>query len=207
VVFHNGIPDDWLDRAAAGVSDWSSRPMEMVTVSNVSPYKRQELVIRAMPDLVARPELAELRYRILGGVEPEYEAHLRRVIRELGLEDHVVVEGRVSDERVQEAFATARCFVLMSVCESFGIPSIEAMSWGTPVVTAACCAMPEVCGDAADLCPMDDLNELKTRLARTLTDGAHAERLRQAGLEQIKRYRWSGTVGRMADELERMIDS
>lgn len=203
-VFYNGIPDEWFERAAAGVPDWSSRPMEMVTVSNVFPYKRQDLVIRAMPELVKRDGLAELKYRILGAVQPDYEAELKRLARELGVEDRVVIEGRVSDDRVKEAFSTSRCFVLMSVCESFGIPAIEAMSYGAPVVTADCCAMPEVCGDAADLCPMDDLRELTERLARTLTDESRAEELRKAGVEQMQRYRWSDTVGQMVDELERM---
>jgi glycosyltransferase involved in cell wall biosynthesis len=206
-VFYNGVPDDWIARAgagAAGAPAWGDRPVEVVSVSNVQPYKRQELVIRALPELVRRPGLEALTYRVAGHCAPGYQSELLRLADRLGVGGRVVLEGRVPDERVRQLYARARAFVLMSVCESFGIPAIEAMSFGTPVVTSDCCAMPEVCGPAADLSPPDDLPALTERLARVLTDPAHAEELRRRGFERVGRFRWADTAEAMARALEQI---
>ena len=203
-VFYNGLPQEMLDRASRPLPDWSSRPMEILSISNVGVYKRQELVIRALPMLVRKPGLENLLYRIAGHCEPDYAAHLRGVIANLGMEKHVLLEGRVSDARVQALFTQARAFVLMSVCESFGIPAIEAMSYGAPVVTADCCAMPEICGNAAILSPVDDLEALVNNLARILTSSEQAETLRRQGATQARRFSWDETARQMALSFEQL---
>jgi glycosyltransferase involved in cell wall biosynthesis len=93
---------------------------------------------------------------------------------------------------------------LMSVCESFGIPPIEAMSYGTPVIIADCCALPEVCGQAALKCPADDLNRLVWNLKNVLLDSDSAHRLQSAGFERVQQFSWEATARKMADELERI---
>jgi glycosyltransferase involved in cell wall biosynthesis len=201
-VFYNGLPQEMIERAGRALPDWAGRPMEIVSVSNVNEYKRQELVIRALPELIKRPRLDDLVYRIAGHCEEDYARHLRGVVESLELEKHVVFEGRVTDERVRELLTRARAFVLMSVCESFGIPAIEAMSFGAPVVTADCCAMPEVCGRAAVLSPVEDVGALVENLVRVLTSAEEAETLRRAGAEQARRFSWSETAGRVVACLE-----
>jgi glycosyltransferase involved in cell wall biosynthesis len=198
-VFYNGLPASWIERAAGPLPDWNNRPMELVSISNVGPYKRQSLVIEALPELVRRPGLEDLIYRIAGHCPADYRQHLLSLARRLGVERHVIIEGRVPDERMQELLKRARCFVLMSVCESFGIPAIEAMSFGVPAVVSNCCAMPEVCGTAAELCPVDDAPALVQRLAHVLTDPGHAECLRRAGAQQAQKFQWEQTARRMAE--------
>lgn len=205
-VFYNGLPDSWLQRARGVLPDWQSRPMELVTVSNVGPYKRQYLVVQALPRLVRRPGLESITYRIVGDCAPEQREKLLELARGLRVERHVVLEGRVSDEKVREFLSRARCFVLMSVCESFGIPAVEAMTFGTPVVTSNCCAMPEVCGAAAQLCPVDDVEALADRIAAVMTTPALAEEMRRNGAEQAQRFGWQPTAARMAAALEEMHD-
>ncbi len=121
------------------------------------------------------------------------------------MQDHVIFDGRVSDDRVTELLSTSRAFVLMSVCESFGIPAIEAMSLGTPVVTSDCCAMPEICADAADLSPVDNVDALAQNLARALTDPHHANQLRQRGAERVQHFAWSNTANKMAHILDEIV--
>jgi glycosyltransferase involved in cell wall biosynthesis len=201
-VFHNGLPDNWLTRASEPLSEWVSRPLELLSVSNVERYKRQDLVVRALPDLIARPGLESLVYRIAGRCDPAYATELRELAAGLGVGERVVLEGRVSDARAAELYSRAKCFVLMSVCESFGIPAIEAMSFGVPAVVSDCCAMPEVCGSAAALAPVDDVRALSATIARVLTDSSYAERLRADGARQVQKYSWRKTAERIADRLE-----
>lgn len=205
-VLYNGVPREWIERAQRELPDWNSRPNEILTVSNVNLYKRQSLVIRAMPQLLKLSGLQDLIYRIVGEPEsPRVHGMLIDLARRCGVSNHVIFEGRVSDDRVKECFARAKCYVLMSVCESFGIPAIEAMSFGTPVVTADCCAMPEVCGDAALLAAVDDVNELVKQISRVLLNPQCAQDLRQRGSKRVEQYNWINTAQAMVRLLERSM--
>jgi glycosyltransferase involved in cell wall biosynthesis len=207
-VFYNGLPDSWLARAAAELPSWRDRPMELLSVSSVGLYKRQELVIRALPQLIRMPGCADLTYRIVGHLNSaDYRRTLTKMAQDLGVADRVFIEGRLPDDRVEQLYCQARCFVLMSICESFGLPAIEAMSFGTPVVTSNCCAMPEVCGSGAILSPVDDLPALVKNLHRVLTDEPFAEDLRHAGARNCQRFKWTHTAATMADELQSTLSS
>lgn len=201
-ILYNGVPTDWIDRARNGLPPWDGRPMELITVSNVAPYKRQDLVIRALALLVRRPGLEQLKYRIVGDCPDSYRAELLRLARQLGVEDRVIIHGRTPASELPGLFAGARCFVLMSLCESFGIPAIEAMSFGTPVITSDCCAMPEVCGAAAELSPVNDAPALAERIERVLKDTERAHELRRRGVERIAQFNWPNTASRMAELLD-----
>jgi glycosyltransferase involved in cell wall biosynthesis len=205
-VFDNGLPEEWIERARRPLPDYAGRPMEIISVSSISPYKRQELVVRAMPELVKRPGMGELVYRIVGHhYSDAYIEGLKKMAADLGVGKQVVFEGRLPDQRMQELLQRARAFVLMSVCESFGIPAIEAMSLGTPVVTSDCCAMPEVCGKGAILSPVDDVRALAENIYRVLSDSETAEQLRRAGAENCLRFSWAKTAEQMASEFERIV--
>lgn len=205
VVYFNGVPDGWLERARGPLPAWDQRPLELMTVSTVTPYKRQSLVIEALAELRKTPGLEATRYRILGDCPEGYRAELLRQAARLGVGDAVSIEGRVSNATVEQALASARVLPLMSVCESFGIPTIEAMTYGTPVVVADCCALPEVCGDAALACPMDNVPALTGLLRRVLTEPGLAETLRTAGVRRVQRFNWSVIGGQMADGLDQIL--
>lgn len=202
IVFYNGVPDSWIERAAGPLPPLEARPMEIATVSNVSVYKRQSLVIEALAELRQRPGLETLEYRIIGAVTDDYRAELRRLAESLGVGGAVHIEGRVSDARVQEVLSRARAMPLMSVCESFGIPPVEAMTFGAPVVIADCCALPEVCQDAGLRVRMDDRDHLIQQLHQVLTDPPVADRLRAAGVARVHDFRWALIGQRMADCLD-----
>lgn len=202
-VLYNGVADEWIARAHGELVPLDQRPLEIVTVSNVNFYKRQELVIRAMPQLIRKPGLEQLVYRIVGAVDSvELQKQLQALAASLGVGERVIFEGRVSAQRVSEVFTSARAYVLMSVCESFGIPAIEAMSFGTPVVTADCCAMPEVCGTAAELAKPDDVNATVEAISRVLLDADHAAELRRRGVERVGHFTWKTAAEKMITLLE-----
>ncbi len=205
-VFYNGVPESWLARASTSMPPWTTRPLEIATVSNVFHYKQQSLVIRALPRLHAISGLEGLNYHAVGQCTPAYKRELEQLAKSLGVERHVFIEGRVPDERVEEVLTRARAMVLMSLCESFGIPMLEAMTFGTPVVAADCCALPEVAGDAAELVKMDDLEQLVDAIAGVLTNPSRAEDLRQKGALQVQKFSWASTAARMADCFDELIN-
>ena len=205
-VFYNAVPDEWATRDAAAMPALTARPLEVLTVSDVTPHKRQHLVARAVCALRREKGLESLTYRIVGRVFDEsYAESLRQIARDAGASDAVKVEGRLSGEAVEAAFKNARCFAFMSVCESFGIPPLEALSFGAPVVSSRCCAMPEVLGEAAAFVEPDDEAGLIAALRRVLTDAAYAEELRRRGFERCLRFRWGETCAKMVTSLEEMV--
>jgi glycosyltransferase involved in cell wall biosynthesis len=201
-VFYNGVPPEWVRRVEGGVDPLAGRPLEIVTLSNVEPYKRQDLVIRALALLRKRAGLEELVYHIVGLCPERERARLLALAQQLGVSDYVIIHGRVSDAEMARRLRSARCCVQMSVCESFGIPAIEAMSFGTPVVTSNCCAMPETCADAAVLSSVDDVEALADNVARVLTDVSLAQGLQDRGARRVGFFRWDQTAARMADALD-----
>ena len=205
-VYYNAVPDAWASRDPAGLPSLESRPLEVLTVSDVAAHKQQHQVVRAVCALRREPGLESLTYRVIGRVFDEgYAESLRRFALDAGVPDAVQVEGRLSVEAVEDAFNRARCFAFLSVCESFGIPPLEALSFGAPVVSSHCCAMPEVLGDAAVFVQPDDQPGLIAALRRVLTDAAYAETLRRCGFARCLQFRWGQTCAKMVTCLEELV--
>jgi len=204
-ILHNGVSAEFRRRALGELPAWSSRPMEIVTVNNVVPYKRQWLVIRALQRLIQRPGLGSTRYRIVGAIDDAYRTELTALAAKLGVADRVIIEGRVPQERIEATLTSARAFAFMSVCECFGIPPLEAMSFGTPVVAADCCSAREIYGDAVEYCPPDDLDALTEKLELLLTNETRVNELRALGAKRAQLYTWERTAGRIAHHLGELM--
>ena len=104
------------------------------------------------------------------------------------------VLGPVSDEERQTLLAACLAFVWPSFYEGFGLPPLEAMQVGAPVVSSNRSSMPEVVGDAALLVAPDDLDALAAALARIASDGELRQRLRAAGPARAARFTWRRTA-------------
>ena len=100
-----------------------------------------------------------------------YESKILRLVADLGLTEQVHFHGFVSREELDRLYAESQIFCLMSRCESFGIPAIEAQLFGTPVVCSNVCAVPEICGDGGLFCDPDDVDGVAEAL-RVLLEGS-----------------------------------
>jgi len=156
-------------RRAAREIEVERRPGRILCVSAMLPHKGVETVLGALTRLRARGIPTDL-VLVGGWPDPRYERSIRRLIRREGLERHVRVEGYVERDALFRHYAGARVFCLMSWCESFGIPALEAQAFGTPVVSSDCCAIPEVCGAGGLFPPPDDVAGTARALERLLTD-------------------------------------
>ncbi|HEV2770900.1 MAG TPA: glycosyltransferase family 1 protein [Solirubrobacteraceae bacterium] len=103
----------------------------------------------------------------------------------------VVLTGHVSDEELVGLLSGARCFLYPSLFEGFGLPPLEAMACGTPVVTSDRASLPEVVGDAALVVEPEDEEALSAALHRVLHEPGLGERLTEAGLRRARAYTWA----------------
>jgi len=109
---------------------------------------------------------------------------------------HVEVLGRVADERLHAVYAHASCLALPSLHEGFGLPAVEAMAAGTPVVASTRGALPEVTGSAAVLVDPYDSNAIALGIERAINERAA---LVSAGRVRANQFRWSKTAAKMAE--------
>lgn len=154
-------------------------------VGRIAPHKRWELAVRAMAAL--RRELPTARLEIVGSdTEMEaYAAAVRRLAARLNA--GVRFLGGVDDPSLEAAFARASALVHPSAHEGLGLPLLEAMARGVPVVATARAAVPETVGDAGLLC-RDDPLELAAALHRILTDGRVRRHLVERGRRRAAHF-------------------
>ncbi len=114
-----------------------------------------------------------------------------RMVQSLGLEDKVLCPGYVADEDLPALYAMAEALVFPSLAEGFGLPVLEAMACGTPVVASDLPALRELAGEAAHLVPPGDLPALREGLERVLLDEGYAKELSARGRERARAYTWA----------------
>jgi alpha-1,3-rhamnosyl/mannosyltransferase len=130
---------------------------------------------------------------IAGSWDARYPEARHRVA-ELGLADRVVFLGPVAEAELPALYTGAELFVFPSLYEGFGLPVLEAMACGTPVVCSNVSSLPEVAGDAA--CQVNPLavDELAAAIGRVLGDAALRQQMRERGLAQAARFSWPRTA-------------
>jgi glycosyltransferase involved in cell wall biosynthesis len=117
-----------------------------------------------------------------------------RLAAELGLEEQLVFTGYVADEELPVLYSLAEAFVYPSLYEGFGLPVLEAMACGAPVICSATSSLPEVAGDAAILVNPQDEHDVATALQRLAGDQALRGELRAKGLARVAAFSWEKTA-------------
>jgi glycosyltransferase involved in cell wall biosynthesis len=130
---------------------------------------------------------------LAGGTSPEAETWLDRAAR-MPLRGHVKHIGYIAQDRREEVYAGARLLVLPSLDEGFGLPALEAMSAGIPVVVSNRGSLPEVVGDAGALVDAEDASGLASAMERVIADDNWARSRAIAGLERAARFTWNAAA-------------
>ncbi|MGF1477048.1 MAG: glycosyltransferase family 4 protein [Geminicoccaceae bacterium] len=157
----------------------------LLYVGRMDGNKNVESCVAVLGRLVAQGYDATLT--IVGKTDARYP-QASEAIDALGLRERVTITGHVSEEQLRHCYAEADVFLFLSVYEGFGLPPLEAMAHGLPVVASNRTAMTEVLGDAAFLVDPDDLDSAAEAVARILDDPAMADRLAKAGLERARAF-------------------
>lgn len=122
------------------------------------------------------------------------------------LEERVYFLGFVADADLPALYNAASLFVYPSLYEGFGLPALEAMACGTPVVASNASALPEVVGEAGLLVDPYDVDSLSTTMAQALHDTALQRRLRQMGLARARQFTWEKTAVKLLSLYQRVIE-
>ncbi len=156
-------------------------------VGSLEPRKNIGNLIEAYERL--RSEHADLQTKLIliGGESPLFAA-VRLQIKKYHRD--VIFKGYVSDEELKRFYRQAKVVAYPSLYEGFGLPPLEAMASGAPVVTSNTSSLPEVVGDAALMVSPYDCSQLAETLARVLHDAPLRHEMRRRGYEQIRKFNW-----------------
>ncbi len=168
----------------------------ILSVGTVEPRKNLSALLEAYLALRSQETAAALV--IVGKRGWRSEPFFRR-LRELGLEDQVVFPGFVADEDLPALYSAASLLAFPSLYEGFGLPVLEAMACGTPVVCSNASSLPEVAGDSALLLPPGDIGALTEAIRRVLVDDDLRARLRAGGPGRAGRFTWENAARRTAE--------
>ena len=185
------------DEARAHVAEryGVTRPF-LLFVSSLWPYKNCEGLLRAFA--AAKSELGDRQLAVVGpGRDVAYVAELNALAEQLGIADDVVWVGGVPLEETVQFYRAADVFAYPSFNETFGLPILEAMAAGCPVVTSDTSAMPETAGGCALLVDPHDPESIAGALVKAC--GPEGERLRASGLERAAEFTWDATAERTLD--------
>ena len=201
LVAHLGIPEERIFVVYEGVDHDLFRPVEarpieapyVLFVGSEQPRKNLPTLFRAFAALRADPRFRNLKLVKVGNPgngRPSFRERTLAAVAELGLEDEVIFTGRVPHDDLPAYYSGAGCLVLPSFYEGFGLPPLEAMACGCPVIVSTRGALPEIAGGAALTVEPQDVEALATAMKGVFTDPALRAELRARGLERASHFSW-----------------
>lgn len=191
----NGLPQSVID--AAGESDWDGQP-RLLAVTSADPHKDNETALQVLKLLRERAPDLDWRLEI---------AHTGRLDREkaragqLGLSASVEFLGTLTPKQLAARYRRAHCLIFPSRIEGFGIPVVEAMAYGCPVVACHATALPEVVADAGMLVAAGDASGFADAALHLFEDRSLRERMVRAGARRASGFGWSRSAAGLLDAI------
>jgi glycosyltransferase involved in cell wall biosynthesis len=195
IVEWSGVPAEKIFNVSCGV-DSAYHPGENVYglpfpyLLCVSNRKRHKNELRVVEAFAKTGIVAEIKLVFTG----DPTAELADSIARKRVTERVHFAGRVAESKLPSLYRGAEALVFPSLYEGFGLPLLEAMACGTPVVTSNTTALPEVAGDAALLVDPTSIDQIAEAINRIVRDTTLREQLRKKGLARASQFRWSRTT-------------
>jgi glycosyltransferase involved in cell wall biosynthesis len=213
VVRLTGVPADHIVVCPLGRPEWAPRDAEppeasLLFLGTIEPRKNVDLLLTAYARLRAIRDARHIptpRLTLAGGPGLDAGPILARAAAP-PLAAHVDVLGYVAPDRRRALYASAMICVMPSHTEGFGLPALEAMTTGVPVVVADQGALPDVVGTAGVLFPAGDAEALAVALDRIIDAPTQRARLREAGLAQSQAFTWTHTAHRTREAWRLALD-
>jgi glycosyltransferase involved in cell wall biosynthesis len=203
---HLGIPDEQISVVHLGVDHSTFRPSfqaneseypYILFVGSEHPRKNLPTLLRAFKRLKEQASFKNLKLVKVGkagGGEADFRGQTMEIINSLNLDGEVIFTDFISEESLRAYYCDARCLVFPSLYEGFGLPPLEAMACGCPVVISNSSSLPEVVGEAAIKVSPRDVEGLIFALERVLTNQELRKNLTREGKKQAAKFSWEQTA-------------
>jgi glycosyltransferase involved in cell wall biosynthesis len=180
----------------------------LLYAGRISPHKNVVRMIEAFSALKTELEkdqlFPDLKLIIIGD-DVSGNPDLRRTVIRSGVQNDVRFLGFVPIEVLRTFYDAAKIFVFPSLYEGFGLPPLEAMAHGTPVVTSNVTSLPEVVGNAAVLVHPENVFEIMRALHRVLLDQPLREKMKERSYRQAAKFSWEKSVRRIMEVYQEVL--
>ncbi|HEV8366779.1 MAG TPA: glycosyltransferase family 1 protein [Pyrinomonadaceae bacterium] len=174
----------------------------ILTVGSIQPRKNMPRLIRAYSDLCRDGSVEPLPKLVVAGKRAWLYEETLATAENSAVRDQIIFIGYVPDQDLPALYSAARCFVYPSYFEGFGIPALEAMSCGTPTITADRTCFPEVIGDAGFMVDAFSEESIMRGMLTVLSDERLRAKLREKGLQRASLYNWKQTARKTLEVFE-----
>ena len=175
----------------------------LLSVGTVQPRKNYSRVIRALAEV--RATGLDLHYAIAGAAG-WLEDEMRRTIASTEMTHFVHLLGHVDDDDLPALYSASRMLLMPSLYEGFGLPVLEAMACGVPVITSNISSLPEVAGDAGILVDPSDTGQIRDAILAVETDSARREQLIQNGYRQAAKFSWQESATKLLSVYMKLLE-
>jgi glycosyltransferase involved in cell wall biosynthesis len=169
-------------------------------VGGIAPHKNLSVLVNAYSELIEKPHYQDVTLVLVGDYEKDVfliDYELKKLINRLKLDNNVIFTGFVPDDELVHLYNAASVFVLPSFCEGFGLPALEAMSCGTPVIGSDTTSLPEVIGDAGLFFNPKSPEELVDKLVYILDDESFRKELGERSVRRASHFSWSKSAAQL----------
>jgi glycosyltransferase involved in cell wall biosynthesis len=179
----------------------------ILAVGSIQPRKNLVRLLEAYSDLLRARTQAKLPCLVIAGKRAWLYEETLRSVNLLGLSDNVVFTGYVPERDLPPLYSGALCFVYPSYFEGFGLPPLEAMKCGAPVITGNRTSLPEVVGEAGLMVDPFDKGAIGAAIGRVVDDAGLRRDLRERGFERARRFDWLETARLTVRAYEQAVES
>ena len=164
----------------------------ILTIGNKHKHKNFDRLLEAV--VILKRKYEQPHKLVMVGMKGTAYSELLYKIKVLNLSQEVIVTDYIPDEHIPALYSAADVFVFPSCYEGFGLPPLEAMTLGVPVVSSNAASLPEVVGDAAILFNPFDVNEMAEAIYKVINDLTFKKELVKRGYERVKKFSWDKTA-------------
>lgn len=198
VSIYNGVGEEFVkpsqEKKEAVMKKYNLPEKFILYVGTLQPRKNVPALLEAFQCLVSKWEIPGLKLVIVGGKGHNYDSRIDGVVKRYHLTDKVLFPGYIDSQDLPSVYASARLFVFPSLYEGFGIPLIEAMGVGTPVVASNQSCLPEVVGEGGMVVDPHNTEMLAQAMRMLLTDELKRKEFIEKGYKRAAEFTWEKTA-------------
>jgi len=189
VLFYQVLDQEIINNTLRKFSIPTNQPY-FLSISTLEPRKNIDAIVKSFADLVLQENIQDLNLVLVGTQGWDFDKIFESIAVSPLIKNRIIFTGYVPDEDLAPLYSGALCFIYMSLCEGFGLPPLEAMQCGTPVICSNTTSLPEVIGEAGILVTPTNHAEISNQMLKLYKNNQLRNQLSQQSIKRSLHFSW-----------------